>query len=69
MDTFLVTGDAHGLIRLQDRGGAASFVQEVHRLLVTAGFEGLGHCAFQGHRQRYFKDAPARWILDGEDVL
>ena len=29
-DTFLVTGDAHGLIRLQDPGGAASFVQEVH---------------------------------------
>ena len=46
MDTFLVTGDAHGLIRLQDHGGAASFVQEVHRLLVTAGFEGLGQRAF-----------------------
>ena len=45
-DTFLVTGDAHGLIRLQDPGGAASFVQEVHRLPVTAGFEGLGHRAF-----------------------
>ncbi|CAD6256879.1 unnamed protein product [Miscanthus lutarioriparius] len=25
-DTFLVAGDAHGLIRLQDPGGAASFV-------------------------------------------
>ena len=45
-DTFLVTGDAHGLIFLQDPGGAASFIQEVQWLLVTAGFEGLGHCAF-----------------------
>ena len=45
-DTFLVTGDAHGLIRLQDPGGAASFVQEVHRLPVTVGFNGLGHHAF-----------------------
>ncbi|CAD6231725.1 unnamed protein product [Miscanthus lutarioriparius] len=26
MDTFLVVGDAHDLIRLQDLGGAASFV-------------------------------------------
>jgi hypothetical protein len=33
------------LIHLQDPSGAASFVQEVHRLLVTAGFEGLGHRA------------------------
>ena len=46
MDTFLVTRDAHGLIHLQDPSGVASFVQEVHRLPVTAGFEGLGHRAF-----------------------
>ena len=68
-DTFLVAEDAHGLIRVQDPGGAASFIQEVHRLPVTADFEGLGHCVFQGHRERCFKDALARWILDGEDVL
>ena len=36
---------------------------------MTAGFEGLGHRAFQCHKERCFKDAPARWILDGEDVL
>ena len=46
MDKFLVTGDAHGLICLQDPGGAASFIQEVHRLPVTTVFEGLGHHAF-----------------------
>ena len=46
MDTFLVTGDAHSLIHLQDPGGTASFIQEVHQLLVTADFEGLGHHAF-----------------------
>jgi hypothetical protein len=68
-DTFLVVGDAHNLICLQDPGGAASFVQEVHRLPVITGFEGLGHRAFQGQKERCFKDAPARWILDGEDVL
>ena len=36
---------------------------------MTAGFEGLGHRAFQGHREQCFKDAPARWILDSEYVL
>ena len=36
---------------------------------MTADFEGLGHHAFLGHRERCFKDAPVRWILDGEDVL
>ena len=36
---------------------------------MTASFEGLGHRAFQGHRERCFKDTRARWILDGEDVL
>ena len=46
MDTFMVTEDAHGLIRLQDPCGAASFVQEVHQLSVTAEFESLGHRAF-----------------------
>jgi hypothetical protein len=50
-DTFLVAEDAHRLIRLQDPGGAASFVQVVHQLLVIAGFEGLGHRSFQGHRE------------------
>ncbi|CAD6257009.1 unnamed protein product [Miscanthus lutarioriparius] len=45
-NTFLVVGDAHGLIRLQDPGGTATFIQEVHRLPMTAGFEGLGHHAF-----------------------
>ena len=45
-NTFLVTGDAHGLIRLQDPGGTASFIQEVHQLLVTADFEGLSYRAF-----------------------
>ena len=50
-DTFLVTGDAHGLILLQDPSGATSFVQEVNRLPVTVSFEGLGYRAFQGHRE------------------
>ena len=45
-DTFLVARDAHGLICLQDPGGAALFVQEVHWMPGTAGFEGLGHRAF-----------------------
>ena len=36
---------------------------------MTADFEGLGHRAFQGHRERCFNAAPARWFLDGEDVL
>ena len=45
-DTYLVTGDAHSLICLQDPGGAALFVQEVHWMPGTAGFEGLGHHAF-----------------------
>jgi hypothetical protein len=45
-DTFLVTGDAHGLIRLQDPSGTAPFVHEVHQLLVTIGFQGIGHGAF-----------------------
>ena len=45
-DIFLIIEDAHHFIRLQDPGGAASFIQEVQWLLVTAGFEGLGHCAF-----------------------
>ena len=36
---------------------------------MTASFEGLGHRAFLGHRECCFKDAPIRWILDGEDVL
>ena len=46
MDTFQVTGDAHGLICLQDPSGTASFVHEVHWLPVTTGFQGLGHRAF-----------------------
>ena len=46
MDTFLVIGDAHGLIHLQDPVGTASFIQEVHQLQVTPGFEDLGHRAF-----------------------
>jgi len=41
-DTFLVVGDAHDLICLQDHSGATSFVQEVPQLPVTARFEGLG---------------------------
>ena len=36
---------------------------------MSTSFEGLDHRAFQGHRERCFKDAPTRWILDGEDVL
>jgi hypothetical protein len=46
MDTFLVITDAHALIRLEGPSGAASFVQDLHQLLVTADFEGLGHYAF-----------------------
>jgi hypothetical protein len=41
MDTFLVIGDAHNLIRLQDPGGAVSFVHEVHWLPVIIGFEAM----------------------------
>ena len=36
---------------------------------MTAGFEGLGHRAFQGHRECCFTAAPARSILDGEEFL
>ena len=36
---------------------------------MTGGFKGLGHHAFQGHRERCFNTAPARWILDGEEFL
>ena len=45
-DSFLVIGDAHGLIHLQDPGSDASFIQKIHQLLVTIGFEGLGHRPF-----------------------
>ena len=69
MDTFLVTEDAHRSICLQNPGGAASFVQEVHWLPVTTSFEDLGHRVFQGHGERCFNVAPARWILDGEEFL
>jgi hypothetical protein len=46
MDTFLVTGDALALIRLEGLGSAASFIQDLHQLPVTAAFVGLGQRAF-----------------------
>ena len=36
---------------------------------MTTDFEGLGHHAFQGHRERCFNAAPARWIIDSEEFL
>ena len=36
---------------------------------MTTSFEDLGHRVFQGHGERCFNVAPARWILDGEEFL